>query len=53
MQVRDQQIEWHFKMTSPAAREFLQRVSNLGLSGADKKVAKAGAPVPVAAAEGQ
>ena len=40
IQVRDQQIEWHFKMTAPAAREFLQRVSNLGLSGAGKKVAR-------------
>ncbi len=40
IQVRDQQIEWRFKMTSPAAREFLQRVSNLSLSGADKKVAR-------------
>lgn len=42
IQIRDQQIEWSFKMTEPAAREFLQRVSNLGLSGADKKVARAG-----------
>ena len=40
LQVRDQQIEWRFKMTAPAAREFLQRVSNLGLSGSDKKVAR-------------
>ena len=41
IQERDQQIEWRFKMTAPAAREFLQRVSNLGLSGSEKKVAQA------------
>ena len=36
----DRQVEWRFRMTAPAAREFLQRVSRLGLTGPDRKVAK-------------
>ena len=35
----DRQVEWRFRMTQPAAREFLQRVSRLGLAGPDRKVA--------------
>ena len=35
----DRQVEWRFRMTRPAAREFLQRVSRLGLSNPDKAVA--------------
>ena len=35
----DRQVEWRFRMTQPAAREFLQRVSRLGLSGPEHKVA--------------
>ena len=35
----DRQVEWRFRMTQPAAREFLQRVSRLGLTGPDGKVA--------------
>ena len=34
----DRQVEWKFRMTAPAAREFLQRVSRLGLTGPDRKV---------------
>ena len=36
----DRQVEWRFRMTQPAAREFLQKVSRLGLTGPDRKVAK-------------
>ena len=36
----DRQVEWRFRMTQPAAREFLERVSRLGLTGPDRKVAK-------------
>ena len=35
----DRQVEWRFRMTQPAAREFLQKVSRLGLTGPDHKVA--------------
>ena len=36
----DRQVEWRFRMTQPAAREFLQKVSRLGLAGPDRKVAE-------------
>jgi hypothetical protein len=36
---RDRGVEWRFKMTSPATREFLERMSKLGKS-ADKAVAR-------------
>ncbi len=36
----EKQVEWRFRMTAPAAREFLQRVSRLGLPGPDKAVAE-------------
>ncbi len=36
----DRQVEWRFRMTAPAAKEFLQRVSRLGLAGPDRKVAE-------------
>ncbi len=36
----DRQVEWRFRMTQPAAREFLQKVSRLGLTGPDRKVAE-------------
>ena len=36
----DKQVEWRFRMTFPAAREFLQRVSCLGLSNPGKAVAE-------------
>ena len=36
----DKQVEWRFRMTAPAAREFLQRVSRLGLPSPDKAVAE-------------
>ncbi len=37
----EKQVEWRFRMTAPAAREFLQRVSRLGLpNGPDKAVAE-------------
>ena len=37
----DKQVEWRFRMTAPAAREFLQRVSRLGMPPApDKAVAE-------------
>ena len=31
--VHDTQVEWRFRMTAPAAREFLQRVSRLEMAG--------------------
>lgn len=37
----DKQVEWRFRMTTPAAREFLQRVSRLGMPGTDKEKAVA------------
>ena len=37
----DKQVEWRFRMTAPAAREFLQRVSRLGLPKSDKDQAVA------------
>ena len=36
----EKQVEWRFRMTAPAAREFLQRVSRLGLPAPDKAVAE-------------
>ncbi len=30
--VHDTQVEWRFRMTAPAAREFLQRVSRLDMA---------------------
>ncbi len=42
--VHDTQVEWRFRMTAPAAKEFLQRVSRLEMAGpaADGKVAERG-----------
>ncbi|MBV9656986.1 MAG: hypothetical protein JO295_02640 [Verrucomicrobia bacterium] len=37
---RDRGVEWHFKMTSPAAREFLERMSKLGQNAGEKTVAE-------------
>ena len=37
----DRQVEWRFHLTGPAAREFLQRVSRLGLTGSNEAVARA------------
>lgn len=34
-----QGVEWRFRMTSPAAKEFLERVSRLGLTGGEKPLA--------------
>jgi predicted nucleic acid-binding Zn-ribbon protein len=39
--IHDQQVEWRFKMTKTAAREFLQRVSRLGLADSSESVARA------------
>ncbi len=36
---RDRGVEWRFKMTSPATREFLERMSNL-VQGGDRSVAR-------------
>lgn len=38
---RGQGVEWRFRMTSPAAKEFLERVSRLGLTGGEKPLAMA------------
>ncbi len=41
--IHDTQVEWRFRMTSPAAKEFLQRVSRLEMAGsAGGKVAELG-----------
>lgn len=37
-----QGVDWRFRMTSPAAREFLQRVSRLGLTGGERTAAVKG-----------
>ncbi len=37
--VHDTQVEWKFRMTAPAAREFLQKVSRVGLAAGQAKVA--------------
>ena len=36
---REREVEWRFKMTSPATREFLERMSNL-VQGSDRSVAR-------------
>ena len=36
VKANEKQVEWRFRMTAPAAREFLQRVSRLGMPGPDK-----------------
>jgi hypothetical protein len=41
VRVHDNQVEWRFKMTGLAAREFLQRVSRLGIARPGGTVAKA------------
>lgn len=38
--VHDTQVEWKFRMTEPAAKEFLQKVSRVGLAGPEKVAAK-------------
>jgi multidrug efflux pump subunit AcrA (membrane-fusion protein) len=38
----DNQVEWRFRMTQPAARAFLQRLSRLGNAQTENAVAKAG-----------
>jgi hypothetical protein len=42
VRVHDNQVEWRFKMTQPAARALLQRVSRLGVAPTGGTVAKAG-----------
>ncbi len=37
--VHDTQVEWKFRMTNPAAKEFLQKVSRVGLAAGQAKVA--------------
>lgn len=32
LRTKDSQVEWRFKMTQPAAREFLERIAQLGAS---------------------
>ena len=46
--VHDTQVEWRFRMTEPAAKEFLERVSRLEMStpGAGGKVARRGGGEP-------
>ncbi len=46
--VHDTQVEWRFRMTEPAAKEFLERVSRLEMTspGTDNKVAKQGGGAP-------
>ena len=34
-----QGVEWRFRMTTPAAKEFLQRVSRLGMAGGERPLA--------------
>ena len=41
VRTHDDQVEWRFRMTAPAARAFLQRVSRLGLDSTAAAVAKA------------
>jgi hypothetical protein len=41
VRVHDNQVEWRFKMTQPAARALLQRVSRLGVAPTGSAVAKA------------
>ncbi len=38
-----QGVEWRFRMTSPASKEFLERVSRLGLAGGERPLAMSGA----------
>lgn len=40
VRIYDNQVEWRFKMTAPAAREFLMRVSRLGLPNNGSAVAE-------------
>jgi hypothetical protein len=42
IRIHDNQVEWRFKMTQPAARALLQRVSRLGVAPTGSAVAKAG-----------
>ena len=37
-----QGVEWRFRMTTPAAKEFLQRVSRLGMAGGERPLAMTG-----------
>jgi hypothetical protein len=41
VRVHDNQVEWRFKMTAPATRALLQRVSRLGIARSGSAVAKA------------
>jgi hypothetical protein len=42
IRIHDNQVEWRFKMTQPAARALLQRVSRLGVGPTGSAVAKVG-----------